>query len=158
MEDVEALIVGGGQAGLAASRELQRVGVEHVVLERGRVGQTWRDRWDSFCLVSPNWTVQLPDRPYDGDDPDGFMPRDEIVAYLEGYRAAFGLPVREGVAALSIEPGASGFRVRTTTGDLQARSLVLATGAYQRPHRPPAADTLPPDLLAIVVVDYRYGK
>jgi putative flavoprotein involved in K+ transport len=155
MEHVEAVVVGGGQAGLAVSRELQRVGVEHVVLERGRIGQTWRDRWDSFCLVSPNWTVQLPDRPYDGDDPDGFMPRDEIVSYLDGYRAAFGLPVREGVAALSIESGAGGFRVRTTAGDLQARSLVLATGAYQRPHRPPAADTLPPDLLAIDVDDYR---
>jgi putative flavoprotein involved in K+ transport len=155
MEHVEAVIVGGGQAGLAASRELMQVGVEHVVLERGRIGQTWRDRWDSFCLVSPNWTVQLPDRPYDGDDPDGFMPRDEIVAYLEGYRAALALPVREGVAALSIESGAGGFRVRTTMGDLQARALVLATGAYQRPHRPPGAETLPPDLLRIDVDDYR---
>jgi putative flavoprotein involved in K+ transport len=132
-----------------------QLGVEHVVLERGRIGQTWRDRWDSFCLVSPNWTVQLPDRPYDRDDPDGFMPRDEIVAYLEGYRAAFALPVREGVGALSIESGAGGFRVRTTTGDLQARALVLATGAYQRPHRPPGAETLPSDLLRIDVDDYR---
>jgi putative flavoprotein involved in K+ transport len=155
MEHVEAVIVGGGQAGLAVSRELMQVGVEHVVLERGRIGQTWRDRWDSFCLVSPNWTVQLPDRPYDGDDPDGFMPREEIVAYLEGYRAAFALPIREGVAALSIESGAGGFRVRTTTGYLQARALVLATGAYQRPHRPPGAETLPSDLLRIDVDDYR---
>lgn len=155
MEHLEAVIVGGGQAGLAASRELMRVGVEHVVLERGRIGQTWRDRWDSFCLVSPNWTVQLPDRPYHGDDPDGFMPRDEIVAYLEGYRAAFALPVREGVAALSIESGAGGFRVRTAMGELQARALVLATGAFQRPHRPPEADTLPSDLLKIDVNDYR---
>ena len=155
MEHVEALIVGGGQAGLAASRQLQRVGVEHVVLERGRIGQTWRDRWDSFCLVTPNWTVQLPDQPYDGDEPDGFMPRDEIVAYLERYRAAFALPVREGVAAESVESGAGGFIVRTTTGDLEARSLVLATGAYQRPHRPPGAETLPSHLLAIDVDDYR---
>ena len=125
------------------------------MLEHGRIGQTWRDRWDTFCLVSPNWTVRLPDRPYDGDDPDGFMPRDEIVAYLEGYQAAFALPVREGVGALSIESGAGGFRIRTTTGDLQARSLVLATGAYQRPYRPPAAETLPSDLLRIDVDDYR---
>jgi putative flavoprotein involved in K+ transport len=155
MEQVEAVIVGGGQAGLAASRELMRVGVEHVVLERGRIGQAWRDRWDTFCLVSPNWTVQLPDRPYDGDDPDGYMPRDEIVGYLEGYQAAFGLPVREGVAATSVESGAGGFRVRTTSGDLQARTLVLASGAYQRPHRPPGAATLPSDLLQIDVDDYR---
>jgi len=155
MEQFEAVVVGGGQAGLSASRELMRLGVEHVVLERGRIGQTWRDRWDTFCLVSPNWTVLLPDRHYQGDDPDGFMPRDEIVAYLEGYRGAFELPVREGVEALSIESGSDGFRVRTTTGDLQARSLVLATGAYQRPHRPRGAETLSSDLLAIDVDDYR---
>ena len=158
MEQVDALIIGAGQAGLAASRELQRAGVEHVVLERGRLGQTWRDRWDTFCLVSPNWTVQLPDRPHDGDDPDGFMPRDEIVAYLEGYRAAFGLPVREGVAALSISSSGGargGFRVRTTAGDFQARALIMATGAYQRPNRPAGADMLPSGLLAIDVDDYR---
>ncbi len=154
-EHLEAVIVGGGQAGLAASRELMKVGVEHVVLERGRIGQTWRDRWDTFCLVSPNWTVQLPDRPYDGDDPDGYMPRDEIVAHLEGYQAAFALPVREGEAALAIESSAGGFHVRTTRGDLQARTLVLASGAYQRSHRPPAAETLPSDLLQIDVNDYR---
>jgi putative flavoprotein involved in K+ transport len=155
VEQVEAVVVGGGQAGLAASRELMRVGVEHVVLERGRIGQTWHDRWDSFCLVSPNWTVQLPDRPYDGDDPDGFMPRDEIVAYLERYAAAFALPVREGVDLLSIDSGADGFHLQTTTGDLQARALVLATGAYQRAYRPPGAETLPPDLLRIDVEAYR---
>ncbi|MGZ8562835.1 MAG: NAD(P)-binding domain-containing protein [Candidatus Limnocylindria bacterium] len=154
MERYETIVVGGGQAGLAASRELQRVGVEHVVLERGRIGQTWRDRWDTFCLVSPNWSVRLPDRPYDGDDPDGFMPRDEIVAYLQGYQAAFGLPVREGVAALSIESAADGFYVHTTAGELRARALVLANGAFQRPHRPPGAETLPGDFLQIDVDDY----
>lgn len=82
-ERVETLVVGGGQAGLAASHELTRNGVEHVVLERGRIGQSWRDRWESFCLVTPNWSVQLPDGGYAGSDPDGFMPRDEIVAFLE---------------------------------------------------------------------------
>ena len=61
--------------------------MEHVVLERGRVGETWRRRWDSFCLVTPNWTLRLPGHPYDGDDPDGFMPRDEVVAYLGRYAA-----------------------------------------------------------------------
>jgi putative flavoprotein involved in K+ transport len=155
MEQVEALVIGAGQAGLSASRELQRAGVEHLVLERGRTGETWRGRWDSFCLVSPNWTLQLPDHPYQGDDPDGFMLRDEIVAYLEGYRDAFALPVREGVDALSVESASDGFRVGTTGGEILARALVLATGAYQRPHRPPAAQTLPANLLQIDVSDYR---
>ena len=155
MEVFDAIVVGGGQAGLAASRELAKAGVEHVVLERGRTGQTWRDRWDSFCLVSPNWTVQLPDHPYDGDDPDGYMARDEIVAYLERYRDALGLPVREGVGAVSVEAGGGGFRLETTDGELRARALVLATGAYQRPYRPPAAEGLPSNLVQIDVNDYR---
>src|SRR5512132_2658825 len=85
-ERIEVVIVGGGQAGLAVSRELTEAGIAHVVLERGRVGQSWRGRWDSFCLVTPNWFVQLPGHPYDGGDPDGFMLRDEVVAYLERAR------------------------------------------------------------------------
>src|SRR5918911_3631775 len=97
MNDAETLVIGAGQAGLAVSRELTQRGVDHVVLERARVAQTWRDRWDSFCLVTPNWSVRLPGLGYDGADPDGFMPRDEIVAYLERYAAEVGAPVREGV-------------------------------------------------------------
>jgi len=81
-ERIGTVVIGGGQAGLSVSRELTQAGVEHAVLERGRVAETWRGRWDSFCLVTPNWSVQLPGHPYDGDDPDGFMPRDELVAYL----------------------------------------------------------------------------
>ena len=70
---IPVIVVGAGQAGLATSCELTKAGIEHVVLERGRIGQTWRGRWDSFCLVTPNWSVQLPDGHYDGPDPDGFM-------------------------------------------------------------------------------------
>ena len=83
MERVPVVVVGAGQAGLAVSSELSQAGTEHVVLERGRVGQSWRDRWDSFCLVTPNWAIGLPRGSYDGDDPDGFMQRDEIAAFLD---------------------------------------------------------------------------
>src|SRR5205807_3432338 len=76
-ETVDVAVVGAGQAGLSISHELRHAGIEHVVLERGRVGETWRGRWDSFCLVIPNWTVRLPGAPYRGGDPDGFMPRDD---------------------------------------------------------------------------------
>jgi putative flavoprotein involved in K+ transport len=156
MEQVGTLVVGGGQAGLAVSHELTRNGVEHVVLERGRIGQSWRDRWDSFCLVTPNWSVQLPDGAYDGDDPDGFMPRDEIVAFLERYASRSSVSVREGVAVMSLEAApAGGFVARTSTGDLQARHVVLATGAYQRPHRPAGAQSLPKGLLQIDLAGYR---
>ena len=147
--------MGGGQAGLAVSHELTRASVDHVVLERGRIGETWRGRWDSFCLVTPNWTVQLPGHPYDRQDPDGFMLRDELVAYLERYAAAVRAPVREGVDVVSLQPGDGGFDLETTAGPLAAEIVVLATGGYQRPHRPARAATLPTDLLQIDVEDYQ---
>jgi putative flavoprotein involved in K+ transport len=151
----DVVVIGAGQAGLAVSYELARVGVAHVVLERGRIGQTWRGRWDSFCLVTPNWTVQLPGGAYDGDDPDGFMPRDEIVAFLERYAAGFHAPVREGVSVTSLRRASGGFILDTTGGAIGSSVVVLATGAYQRPHRPAGAATLPGDLPQIDVEDYR---
>jgi cation diffusion facilitator CzcD-associated flavoprotein CzcO len=150
----DVVVVGAGQAGLAVSRELTKAGVAHVVLERGRVGETWRRRWDSFCLVTPNWSLQLPDHPYDGDDPDGFLPREDAVAYLERY--AVEAPVEQGVEVASVEPrSADGFLVQTSSGTLAAKAVVLCTGAYQRPHRPAGAASLPADLLQIDVDDYR---
>jgi putative flavoprotein involved in K+ transport len=155
-ERTGVVIVGAGQAGLAVSFELTQAGVAHVVLERGRVGQTWRGRWESFCLVTPNWFVQLPGHPYDGDDPDGFMPRDEITRYLERYAAGFEAPVQEGVEVTTLQPGPDGgFLLETSAGEIIARTVVLSTGAYQRPHRPAGAATLPADLLQIDVEDYR---
>jgi putative flavoprotein involved in K+ transport len=155
MEHVAAAVVGGGQAGLAVSYELEKLGIEHVVLERARVAQSWRDRWDSFCLVTPNWTMQLPGYTYDGGDPDGFMPRDEIVASFERYVTVCDLPVREGVDVRSIEPRDGSFALQTSTGDLRADAVVIATGAYQRPYRPDAAASLPRDVPQIDVEDYR---
>ena len=156
MEHVDAIIVGAGQAGLSVSHELSVAGVDHVVLERGRVGETWRNRWDTFCLVTPNWTVLLPGSPYSGPDPHGFMPRGEIVATLEDYAGSFGAPVREGVTVAGVEsPPEGGFLLHTTAGDVSTRALVLATGAFQRPHRPAAADTLPTAIPQIDVSAYR---
>jgi cation diffusion facilitator CzcD-associated flavoprotein CzcO len=155
-ERIGTVVIGGGQAGLSVSRELTQAGVEHVVLERGRVAQTWRGRWDSFCLVTPNWSVQLPGHSYDGDDPDGFMPRDELVAYLERYAAAVDAPVREGVEVSSLRPHPEGgFELESSAGETVASTVVLSTGAYQRPHRPAGAATLPSDLLQIDSEEYR---
>ncbi|HXN03501.1 MAG TPA: NAD(P)-binding domain-containing protein [Candidatus Acidoferrum sp.] len=153
--DADVVIVGAGQAGLSLSHELAAAGVEHVVLERGRVGETWRGRWDSFCLVIPNWTVQLPGGRYRGDDPDGFMPKNQIVSHLVGYAESFNAPVREGVIVSSLEPADQGaFLLRTSSGEFRARDVVLASGGYQKPHRPPAADELPPRVHAIDAEDY----
>ena len=141
---------------MSVSRELGVRGVEHVVLERGRVGQTWRDRWDSFCLVTPNWSVRLPGGEYDGADPDGFMQRDEIVRHFEAYASSFQAPVREGVTVTALEavPGA-GFALTTSAGMVKAESVVLATGAYQRPHRPVAIDALQRGIIQIDAESYR---
>jgi len=148
-------VVGAGPAGLTVSCELTKAGVEHVVLERGRIGQTWRDRWDSFCLVTPNWTVMLPEGHYDGPDPDGFMPRDEMVEHLERYASAIRAPVHESVAVTSLEKTREGdFVLETSDGDFRAGAVVLATGAFQRPHRPANAAGLPPELLQIDVEGY----
>jgi putative flavoprotein involved in K+ transport len=152
----DVIVIGGGQAGLATSHELSRAGVEHVVLERGRVGQAWRNRWDSFCLVTPNWTIRLPGGEYEGDDPDGYLPRDRIVEHLEGYAEGFGAPMREGVDVTSLEPlGPDGFLLRTSEGELRAARVLVATGAYQRPHRPPGAESLPVALPQLDAESYR---
>ena len=149
------VVIGGGQAGLSVSHELTAAGVRHVVLERGRVGETWRGRWDSFCLVTPNWSVQLPGNPYDGDDPDGFMPRDDIVGYLERYSAGFDAPVREGVEVTRLRRSGDGLLLETSEGEIEARDVILSTGAYQRAHRPVGAASLPSDLMQIDVEGYR---
>jgi putative flavoprotein involved in K+ transport len=148
-ESVPVAIVGAGHAGVSLSYELKKAGVEHVILERSRVAQSWRDRWDSFCLVTPNWTMRLPGHPYDGADPDGYMPKAEIVTRLETYAKSFGAPVREGVDVTAIERTSGGFSLRTSDGVLRTSALVMATGAYPKPHRPPAAADLPADLFAI---------
>jgi putative flavoprotein involved in K+ transport len=156
-ERTNVVVIGAGQAGLSISHELSARGVDHVVLERGRVGETWRGRWDSFCLVSPNWATLLPGHPYDGDDPNGYLPRDEIVAYLERYAGGFEAPVRTGIDVTELTPDTDGegFSLSTSAGAVHARTVVVATGAYQRPHRPAGAATLPPDVLQIDVEGYR---
>jgi putative flavoprotein involved in K+ transport len=156
VDSVDVAVVGAGQAGLATSWELAARGVEHVVLERDTVGSTWAGRWDSFCLVTPNWGLRLPGHPYDGPDPDGFLPRDDIVAHLSGYAAVTGAPVRQGMAVeqVTAAPG-GGFVLHTPGGALRARAVVACSGPYAIEHRPAAAASLPPDLAQLAVPDYR---
>lgn len=156
VERADVVIVGGGQAGLATSHELTELGIEHVVLERYKVASSWRRRWESFCLVTPNWSINLPGGHYEGDDPDGYLPRDQIATFFEWYAQSFDAPVREGVEVTALDPRSDGgFLLRTSDGEISARSVVVATGAYQRPHRPPAAAALPSDILQLDADDYR---
>jgi putative flavoprotein involved in K+ transport len=149
--------VGGGQAGLSMSYCLRQRGVDHVVIEAGRVGDEWRDRrWDSFCLVTPNWQCKLPGFPYSGPDPDGFMVRDEIVRYLQDYVAHFQPPLIEDVAVTRLRRAANGrFELATTVGGLTADQVVVATGPYHSPSIPRLAERLPSALTQLHSSRYR---
>jgi putative flavoprotein involved in K+ transport len=150
------VVVGGGQAGLAASFELTRRGIDHVILERDRLAASWRDqRWDEFCLVTPNWQCQLPGHPYDGDDPDGFMLKDSIIDYIERYADAFGPPLCEGVAVTSVQQSSDAFIVTTPRGALTCDHVVLAVGGYHVPRIPPIGATLSPAITQLHSSAYR---
>lgn len=151
------MVVGAGQAGLAASRHLTERAVEHVVLERGRVGQTWRaERWDSFVLNTPNWAQQLPGFAYDGPDPDAFAPLAEVITYLEGYSASFTAPVREHVSVTKLRAAADdGYELDTTEGPMRARAVIVATGAYQRPTPSPLRAAAPAGVFQQHTSEYR---
>ena len=150
-------VIGGGQAGLSMSWYLRRRGLDHVVLERDRVGHEWRDRrWDSFCLVTPNWQCRLPGYSYAGDDPDGFMPGPEIVGFLEKYAASFDPPLAEGVEVTRLRRLPSGvFELVTTAGTSTADQVVVATGPYHNPAVPRIAERLPGGLTQLHSSQYR---
>jgi putative flavoprotein involved in K+ transport len=160
LDHVPVVIVGGGQAGLSMSYCLKARNIRHVVLERSRIAHAWRSqRWDSFCLVTPNWQCRLPGHPYRGSDPDGFMVKDEIVQYLDDYVALFNPPVREGVEVQRITAGTrSRFEVVTSEGTYLADQVVIAAGGYHRPKIPPLAAALGPDVLQLNAASYRNAK
>ena len=154
---MDVAIVGAGQAGLATSWYLSQAGVDHVVLEAGRVAETWRSRrWDSFCLVTPNWSVQLPGATYAGPDPDGYMPLAELIEHLDDWAVSFRAPVHEHTPVLRLEADSGGGFVLTTPDEkLRARKVVVASGAYQRAFRPAGAESLPKSVTQIFAEEYR---
>ncbi|WP_167137987.1 NAD(P)/FAD-dependent oxidoreductase [Diaminobutyricimonas sp. TR449] len=153
--DVNVLVIGAGQAGLAASHELTAAGVDHVVLEGESVGSAWAHRWDSFCLVSPNHLIRLPGGEYAGDDPDGFLSREQMVALLREYAASFRAPIEEGVGVDSLTVSDGGFVAATSGGTLRARRVVVCTGAYQREYVPAFTTDLQWRLPVIRSTEYR---
>ena len=154
---VPVVIVGGGQAGLSTSWFLKQKGIGHVVLEKNRIGHAWREeRWDSFCLVTPNWQCTLPDYPYTGNDPDGFMLKDEIVAYLEGFARKVDPPIHEGVTVTKITRAPDGiFRVATTKGEWTTDHVVMAISGYHVPAIPRVGERFPLDLFQMHSQAYR---
>ncbi|MBY5664472.1 MSMEG_0569 family flavin-dependent oxidoreductase [Rhizobium leguminosarum] len=151
-----AVVVGGGQAGLSASHYLKRHGIDHVVFERKTVAHKWKnERWDAFCLVTPNWQCQLPDHPYDGTDPHGFMVKDEILAYVDRFVKKVDAPIFEQTGVTSLEKHGGLFRLETSAGAVTADAVVIATSLYADPAIPRAGERLPEDITQIHTAAYR---
>ncbi len=157
-EHVETVIIGGGHAGLTMSYSLSQLGLEHVILERGRVGERWRsERWDSFHFQFPNWTIELPGFKYQCDDPDAFAPGREVVRFLDGYAALIKAPVRCGVTVTSLEQSSRVRRylIRTRNDPIEAGTVVIATGPFQQPAIPAIGEAVPADIFQLDSTKYR---
>jgi putative flavoprotein involved in K+ transport len=144
MSTVDTVVIGAGHAGLATSRLLTQAGHDHVVLERGRIGERWRsERWDSLRLLTPNWMLTLPGSRYGGPDPDGFAPTAQFVEMLEEYAASFAAPVVDGTTVEDVRAsgrGTSRYRVATDGGTWHTRHVVVATGPHGQPVLPAGLD------------------
>ncbi len=157
LHEIDTVIVGGGQAGLAISYYLTQEGREHVALERApAVANAWRNqRWDSFTLVTPNFQVRMPGAEYSGDDPYGFMSLAEVIEYFDNYIERFRLPVHCGVEVFSVERVGDRYVVRTSEKDYEAGSVVVATGLYQSPKIPPFSAEIPPSVVQLHSMGYK---
>ena len=156
MIQATAVVVGAGHAGLAMSRRLTERSIDHVVLERGEVANSWRtQRWPSLRLLTPNWQTRLPGHPYDGDDPDGFMSVGGVVAALTDYARLVGAPVRTATAVRALRAVPHGFQIQAGDDLVCARTVVLATGACAQPAIPAIADAIPPSITTLTPLAYR---
>jgi putative flavoprotein involved in K+ transport len=150
------VVIGAGPAGLAMSHHLVSAGVDHVVLERGQVGRSWRaERWDSLRLLTPNWMTRLPGYSYDGPEPDGYMTAGEVAAFLDGYRESFPAPIVTGVDVTAVTRDADGFTVDARGCRWRSDAVVLATGASSEPRVPEVATHLPARIDQLTALEYR---
>jgi len=153
---IDVIVIGAGHSGLAISHFLTARSIEHVVLERGEIANSWRrERWDSLRLLTPNWQSRLPDWSYSGDDPDGFMTMSEVVDFIAAYAAATGAPVRTGTTVTSVACLDGGFRVSTDRGDWRCRAVIVASGACNLPVVPAVSAAIPKDILQLTALEYR---
>ncbi len=157
MPTTDTVVIGAGHAGLAVSRLLSRAGRDHVVLDRGRLAESWRsERWDSLHLLSPNWMTRLPGWIYSGPDQEGYMSAGRFVRYLEKYAASFSAPIQSGTTVRALLRGlGEGYRVVTDRGTWRTRQVVIATGPWGQPHVPPELQGLGPGTELVSSSRYR---
>ena len=150
------VVIGAGQAGLAMSRCLSLRSVDHVVLERGEVANTWKtERWDSLRLLTPNWQSRLPGFSYEGNEPDGFMTMPELISFLERYAAVVTAPVQTGTTVTELRPTSNGYVITTDQGTWSAPTVVVATGACNVAALPPFVSEVPADIDMVTAGMYR---
>ncbi|HEY0537035.1 MAG TPA: NAD(P)-binding domain-containing protein [Actinoallomurus sp.] len=148
--------MGAGHAGLGASHFLHDRSIDHVVLERGEVANSWRrERWDSLRLLTPNWQSRLPGHRYEGPDPDGYMTMGEVIEFIERFATVSRAPVRTGTNVTSVRGTDDGYRVTTSRGEIHCRTVVIASGACNRPAVPQFADAVPASIVQLTPFDYR---
>jgi putative flavoprotein involved in K+ transport len=153
---VDVVVIGAGHSGLAMSHVLSQRGIEHVVLERGKVANSWRtERWDSLRLLTPNWMSRLPGWRYEGADPYGYMNVREVVDFISAYAMRASAPVVTQARVVSVEPDHDGYRVATSRGDWLSRAVVLATGAFNTPVVPGIAEGMPAGVEQLSAQTYR---
>ena len=159
IEHVTAIVIGAGHAGLAASRLLTERSVDHVVLERGEVANSWRrERWDSLRLLTPNWQSRLPGYHYTGADPDGYMTMREVIEFISQYARVSRAPVRTGTSVTSLTRTAGGYHIATSNGEIQSRAVVVASGACNLPSIPGLRDLVPSSIEQVTAFDYRNAE
>lgn len=153
---IAVAIIGAGHAGLAMSYCLAERGIDHIVLERGEIANSWRtERWDSLRLLTPNWCSRLPDYSYGGDDPDGYMNMTEVVAFIDGYARAISAPVEVDTTVTSVRAEGNGYLVVTNQGRWQCRCVVIASGACNIANLPKLAEQVPPEIASFDSKTYR---
>ncbi|MEJ2312867.1 MAG: NAD(P)-binding domain-containing protein [Gemmatimonadales bacterium] len=151
-----AVVIGAGQAGLAMSRCLNERSIDHIVLERGEVANTWKtERWDSLRLLTPNWQSRLPGYGYEGDDPDGYRTMPETIGFLERYADVISAPVQTRTTVTSVRRVYDGYEVVTSRGIWRCEAVVIATGAFNIPNVPAVADALPNGIDTLTPNEYR---
>ena len=150
------VVIGAGHAGLAASRLLSERSIDHIVLERGEIANSWRhERWDSLRLLTPNWQTRLPGHNYTGPDPDGYMTMGEVIAFLSQFASLSAAPVRTNTNVTSVTRVGDGYHVSTSNGDIRCRSLVIASGACNLPSVPSIRSSIPATIEQFTPFDYR---
>jgi putative flavoprotein involved in K+ transport len=150
------VVIGAGHAGLAMSHRLTERSIDHVVLERGEVADSWRtQRWPSLRLLTPNWQTRLPGYHYADGDPDGFMPAATVVATLSSYARQIGAPVRTATTVRTVRAVPQGFEIKADDDVLHAQAVVAATGACNQPVIPSTADAVPPSITMLTPLTYR---